>query len=320
VYSQSWHFVIADEYADAAVESLRPHGRVSILAQLDPDRRCEALRTADALLVRTRFRVTEDILVQSPRLKVIARAGVGLDNVDVAAARLRNVAVLYTPAASTDAVADLTIGLIIALVRGIVTGDHGVRVGQFAPMRSALVGRELSELTLGIVGLGRIGSAVARRACLGFGMRVIYNDLEPKSVAGLSLESADKEEIWRTADVISLHVPLTDSTRQMIDADVLRRIKSGALLVNTARGACVDGMALASALREGRLGGAGLDVTDPEPLPSGHPLLLAPHAIFTPHLGARTVSSLARMESVAGDVVNYLTGRPLIHGCLARGG
>lgn len=312
--------MIADEYSDAAVDSLRPHGHVSVLSQLDAERQREALRSADALLVRTAFRVTKEILDQTSQLKVIARAGVGLDNVDVAAARQRKIPVLYTPAASTDAVADLTMGMLIALVRGIVDGDAGIRAGHFAEKRAALIGRELSSLTLGIVGLGRIGSAVARRACRGFGMHVIFHDIVPKDRGGLPLIEVDKETLWRTADVISLHVPLTESTRRLIDADTLRQVKPGALLLNTARGACVDSRALATALEEGRLGGAGLDVTDPEPLPPEHPLGLAPHTIFTPHLGARTVSALARMESIVDDAVNYLNGQPLVYGCLAPEG
>lgn len=265
-----------------------------------------AVRDCDALLVRTGSRVSREVIECAERLRVIGRGGVGLDNIDLQAARERGIEVVYTPGAATNAVAELTIGLMIALVRRVVVGDAAVRAGRFTEERKAHRAGELSQLTLGIVGMGRIGQAVARRCLNGFKMRVIYNDIADVTPLEINATSVSKETLYGDADVVSLHVPLTDETRGLIDAAALSRFKPGAFLVNTARGAVVDGIALAEALTSGRLGGAALDVFDPEPLPRDHPMMRAPNTCFTPHVGARTRTGLARMNEVVDDVIRIL--------------
>lgn len=288
-------------------------GEVTILESCDPDTLQAAVRNCDALLVRTNARITRDLLDQAGCLRVIGRGGVGLDNIDLDAARDRGIAVVYAPAAATDAVADLTVGLMLCLLRRIGKGDAAVREGRFLEERAAHRARELSELTLGIVGLGRIGRAVARRCRAGFGMNVIFNDIVAPGWLGFAATPVDLGTLVATADVVSLHVPLTDQTRHLIDGDALASLKRGAILLNTARGAVVDSQALAAALQEGagggRLAGAALDVVDPEPLPQGHPLLAAPNTLFTPHVGARTEAGLSRMSGVVEDVIRVLDGR-----------
>lgn len=283
---------------------------MTVLDRPDVAALTDALRDADALLVRTATLVTRALIEGAPKLRVIGRAGVGLENVDLEAARRRNIAVVYTPSAATDAVADLTVGLMISLVRGIHSGDAFVRADRFAAGRSACVGSELSELTLGIVGLGRIGLAVARRCVNGFGMRVLYHDIVDKRDVGFAAESVSLDRLWSESDVVSLHVPLTDLTTRMIDRRVISQLKPTAYLINTARGAVVDHEALAPALSDRRLAGAGLDVVDPEPLPPNHPLLAAPNVVFTPHIAARTHGGLERMNDVIDDVIGVLRGDP----------
>jgi phosphoglycerate dehydrogenase-like enzyme len=231
-----------------------------------------------------------------------------LDNIDVQTAHDRGITVVYTPAASTDAVADLAVGLMIAVIRGIAVGDAAVRQDRFAEARASCVGRELSELTLGIIGLGRIGRAVARRCRLGFGMNVLYNDVVEPGWLEFTATPVDKTSLMQSSDIISLHVPLTNQTRGMIDSHVLRDVRPGTVLINTSRGAVVDSGALAVALADGQLAGAGLDVVGPEPLPPDHPLLHAPNVVFTPHIGARTHGGLARMNAVVDDVIRVLKG------------
>jgi D-3-phosphoglycerate dehydrogenase len=287
---------------------MRAVGRVTVLEDCAEESLKQAVQEGDALLVRSSAKVTRGVLAEADRLKVIGRAGVGLENIDLEAAREQGVTVVHTPAASTEAVADLTVGLIIAVLRGIIDGDTAVRGGDYLAARQRLVGPELADLTLGVVGLGRIGRAVARRCRHGFGMRIIFNDIVQIGLLDFVATRVSKEQLYREADVVSLHVPLTEETRGLINEAALSTFKPGATLINTARGAVVDGEALARALERGAIGGAGLDVTEPEPLPPGHPLLVAPHAVFTPHVGARTPGSLARMNAVVEDVIRVLEG------------
>jgi len=302
--------LLAEAFDPAAVEKLRAVGDVFTLDAYDETHLKEAVADCDVLLVRTRTVVTRAMIESAPRLRVIGRGGVGLDNIDVEAARERGIAVVYTPHASTDAVADLTVGQMIAILRNFRGCDALVRSGRFWEAREQSCSREMSELTLGIVGMGRIGRAVARRCRNGFGMTVIYNDIVPSGWLDFVATPVTKDELYTQADIVSLHVPLTESTRNLIDPAALSRFKKGAVLINTARGGVVDSMALAAALTAGTLAGAALDVFDPEPLPPGHPLMKAPNTLFTPHIGSRSFAGLARMNDVVEDVVRVLQGRP----------
>ncbi len=301
--------VLAEPFEAGAVGKLRAIGEVVILESWDETRLCEAVAECEALLVRTRAVVTRKVIESARRLRVIGRGGVGLDNIDLAAAQERGVVVVYTPGAATDAAADLTVGLLIALVRGLRAGDAGVREGRFYEARERAVAGELGELTLGIIGMGRIGQAVARRCRHGFHMKVVYNDVVSPGWLDVAAMPLSKDEVYRAADVVSLHVPLDETTREMVDGAALAKFRPGAFLINTARGGVVDQVALAKALVEGRLGGAALDVFDPEPPPVDHPLLSAPNTLFTPHIAARSTGGLARMNDVVDDVIRVLQGK-----------
>jgi glyoxylate reductase len=258
---------------------------------------------ADGLLSMVADRVDEALLDAAPNLRAIANYAVGTDNIDLEAAAARSIPVGNTPDVLTDATADLAFALILALARGIVSGAETVRAGEWRTWEPAgALGTDLAGATLGIVGRGRIGEAVARRAA-GFGMEVVHSSRS----SGLPLD-----QLLGQADVISLHTPLTPDTRHLIDASALARMKPTALLVNTARGGIVDQDALREALIEGRIGGAALDVTEPEPLPGDHPLLDAPNLLVVPHLGSATRRTRARMAEMAVEnLLAALDGRPM---------
>lgn len=304
-----WHIVFAPGFDESAIQRARSAARVTVLSDVDEATLIAGVHECDALLVRTSAAVTRAVIAAAPRLKVIGRGGSGLDNIDLEAARGRGIAVVHTPDASTDAVADLTVGMMIALVRRLPQCDEAVRTGQFAEFRSPYCAAELNELTLGIIGLGRIGKAVARRCAHGFGMAVVYSDIVDVGPLDFEAAALDKFELYGRADVVSLHVPLTDLTRGLIDTRALRRFKTGSYLINTCRGPVVDASALARSLESGDLAGAALDVSDPEPLPPDHPLLRARNALFAPHIAARTAPSLTRMDGVVDQVI-----RMLVHG------
>ncbi len=298
--------VVAERFEPWAVQRLRAVGTVLELAACDEPTLLAAVAEADALLVRTYAKVSARVIAAAPRLRVIGRGGVGLENIDVAAARAAGIAVVHSPAAATEAVADLTVGLMLGLLRRIREADAAVREARWREVRDGAASREMGELTLGIVGMGRIGRAVVRRCHLGFSMRVLYNDIVDVGPLDFPAESVDKARLYAESDIVSLHVPLTDQTRGMIGAIELALFKPGALLINTARGAVVNEYALAQALIEQRLGGAGIDVFDQEPLPQGHPLLAAPHTLLTPHIAARTIGGLHRMNEVVDEVIAVL--------------
>ncbi len=260
---------------------------------------------ADGLLSMVADRIDEQLLDAAPKLRAIANFAVGTDNIDLDAATARGIPVGNTPDVLTDATADLAFALILALARGIVSGAETVRAGEWLTWDPAGdLGTDLAGATLGIVGRGRIGDAVARRAA-GFGMEIVHSSRS----SGLPLE-----ELLERADVVSLHTPLTPDTRHLIDARALARMKPTALLVNTARGGIVDQDALREALIEGRIGGAALDVTDPEPLPGDDPLLDAPNLLVVPHLGSATRRTRARMAEMAVEnLLAALDGRPMPH-------
>jgi glyoxylate reductase len=254
-------------------------------------------RDADALLCQLTERVDAELLDACPRLRAVAVYAVGVDNVDLDAATERGVQVGHTPGVLTDTTADLAFGLLLAAARRIAAGDAAVRRDEWPPWDPiAFVGEEVHGATLGIVGMGRIGAAMARRA-EGFSMEVLHNSRS----GGLPLE-----ELLERSDFVSLHAPLTAETRGLIGEAELRRMKPDAILVNTARGGLVDTDALVRALDQGWIAGAGLDVTDPEPLPADHPLLAQGGVVVTPHIGSASRRTRAAMAEMSVD--NLLAG------------
>jgi glyoxylate reductase len=237
-------------------------------------------------------RVDAALIDAAPRLRAISVVAVGVDNVDLAAASARGIQVGHTPGVLTDTTADLAFALVLAAARRVGEGERSVRAGDWPGWEpDGFLGEEVHGATLGIVGLGRIGSAVARRA-EGFSMRVLHTSRS----GGVPLD-----ELLTTSDFVSLHLPLTEDSHGLIGDAELRRMKPTAILVNTARGEIVQTGALVRALREGWIAGAALDVTDPEPLPADHPLLESPNALVTPHIGSASRRTREEMASMAVD-------------------
>jgi glyoxylate reductase len=270
-----------------------------------PDEMCAGVAEAEGLLSLVTDRVDAAVLDAAPRLRAIANMAVGTDNIDLEAAVERGIPVGNTPDVLTDATADLAFALLLALARKIVPGAAKVRGGEWRTWEPAGdLGADLAGATLGVIGWGRIGQAVARRA-EGFGMDVIHSSRS----SGVALE-----DLLARADFVSVHTPLTPETRHLIGTDALARMKPTALLINTARGGVVDQDALRDALHAGRIAGAALDVTDPEPLPADHPLLDAPNLLVVPHVGSATVRTRAKMAAMAVEnLLAALDGRPMPH-------
>ncbi len=263
---------------------------------------------ADALVCLLRDRVDAAVMDRAPHLRVIANVAVGYDNIDVAAATARGICVANTPDVLTEATADLAFALALAAARRLGEGERLVRSGAWRGWElGQLLGQDVWGRTMGIVGLGRIGLAVARRA-RGFGMEVIYAQ-PTRAAQDLGAAHVPLDELFARADVVSLHCPLTPSTRNLIDARALARMKPTAILVNTARGACVDEAALADALARGALFAAGLDVFADEP--RVHPGLVAQErAVLAPHVGSATTTARTRMgELCASAIRDVLAGR-----------
>jgi glyoxylate reductase len=264
-------------------------------------------RTAEAagLLSMLTDRVDAKLMDRSPHLEAIANYAVGYDNVDVAAAASRGIAVGNTPDVLTDATADLAFALLLSAARKLPQAAASIPAGEWVTWEPAAhLGYDVHGTTLGIVGGGRIGAAVARRGS-GFEMEVLVHSRS----SGVSLD-----ELLERSDFVSLHCPLTAETRHLIDAGALAKMKRTAILVNTARGPIVDQAALATALHAGTIAGAALDVTDPEPLPADDPLLKAPNLIIVPHVGSATHSAREKMADLAVDnLLAALAGQPMPH-------
>lgn len=290
-------------------EPLAPEGLELLSGEADILQGLDQLPQAEALIVRSGTRVDEALLAGASRLKVIARAGVGVDNIDLAAATRRGIVVVNAPTATSIAAAEHTIALLLALARHIPWAHAALSQGQWE--RQRFVGQEIRHKTLGLVGLGRIGQQVARRA-QGLEMQVLAFDpfLGPEIAARLGVEMVGLEMLLQRSDFVSLHVPLSESTRGMIGREALTAMKPGAVLINTARGALLDEEALLDALDSGRLAGAALDVFRQEP-PRDSPLLGHPRVLHTPHLAGSTREAQAMVaRETAEQVLAVLKGLP----------
>jgi len=266
----------------------------------------EHVREAEGLLSLLSDRVDAELIAAASHLQAISNYAVGYDNIDLEAAAARGIPVGNTPDVLTDATADLAFALLLAAARRLPEGIEEVRAGESQTWEPAHnLGTDVHGATLGIIGFGRIGQAVARRA-KGFDMPVLHT--------GASSSAEELADLLERSDFVSLHVPLTPETHHLIDAAALQRMKPTAILVNTARGGVVDQEALRRALHDGVIGGAALDVTDPEPLPPDDPLLSAPHLIVVPHIGSATRHTRERMADLAVDnLLAALAGEPMPH-------
>ena len=270
----------------------------------------EMLYSADAVIVRL-FGIDSSDLDHCPDLKVIGKHGVGVDNIDCRAAAARGIPVVYTPTANSNAVAEHTIGLMLALARNTVPSSVALRDGRFAD-RAQFTGVELAGKTLGVVGLGRVGNRVAEMAAAGLAMKVSGYDpfLTAETYQGPAELTTSLEDLFSEADFLTLHVALSPETRHLIDDKHIRMLKPGCLIINTSRGAVIDENALIRALEDERIAGAAIDVFEEEPVPADHPLCRAPNLLMTPHISSSTEESMDRMASdSAQGVLDVLQGR-----------
>lgn len=287
----------------AAVQRVREAGHDVIEAKglAAPDL-LTALRGVHGLLVRSATKVTADVLAGAPDLKVVVRAGTGLDNVDRAAAEARGVVVLNTPNANSVSVAEITFAMLLGLERHIASAASDLRAGRWE--KTKYQGREIHGRTLGVIGFGRIGQEVAARA-RAFGMRVVaYDAVVTTGPAGFEwVRHADRDTVLRESDVLTLHLPLTDDTRHSLSTREFALMKPDAALVNASRGGVVDEVALHAALTSGRLRAAAIDVFEKEPAPADHPLLALPNVLPLPHLGASTSEAQRRAGMDAAEAL-----------------
>jgi len=282
---------------------------VDVKTDLKPEDLKEIIKDYDALVVRSATKVTKDIIASAKKLKVIGRAGVGLDNVDLEAATQKGIIVMNTPAGNTISTAEHTFSMILALSRNIAQANSSMKKGEWK--RSKFMGVELYNKVLGIVGFGRIGSEVAKRA-LSFGMKVFaYDPFLSKQVAeSIGVEIAELKKVLEASDYITVHTPLTDETRHMISDKEFGIMKKGVRIINCARGGIIDELALARALKEGKVGGAAMDVFESEPLSIESELLKFENVVTTPHLGASTEEAQINVAIEVAEIVrDALLGR-----------
>jgi D-3-phosphoglycerate dehydrogenase len=302
---------IPEPIAASGLDLLKAECRCLTPWELENPSSPAAIFEADAVLVRL-FQVDAEFIHRSGRLKVIAKHGVGVDNIDLQAARARGIPVVYTPAANANAVAEHTLALMLALSRHVEPAVAAVRAGRFED-RDQFRGIELAGKSLGVIGLGRIGSRLAEMAADGLQMNVLAYDpfVAAATYSGPARIVNSLEKLMRGADFLTIHVTLTADTRQLINARSLRWVRPGCRLINTSRGAIVDEAALITALEEGRLAGAALDVFAQEPLSENHPLIAAPNVLLTPHISSSTEESLDRMAlQSAQGILDVLNSRP----------
>ncbi|MBI4355295.1 MAG: phosphoglycerate dehydrogenase, partial [Candidatus Omnitrophica bacterium] len=302
--------LVADHLSEEGIAILKGEQQLDVTVQtgLTGTALAQAIRGYDALVVRSSSKVTREVVDAADRLKVIGRAGVGLDNVDVEAASKRGIIVMNVPGGNTISTAEHTFSLLMALSRNIPQADASLRRGAWE--RSKYTGVELYGKTLGVVGLGKIGTEVAKRA-LAFGMRVIAHDpyLSLERARQLEIAVVDFEELLRSADYITVHTPMTDETRHLIGTKELQLTKQGVRLINCARGGIIDEQALAEAIKSGHVAGAAIDVFEAEP-PKDHPLLKLPQVVATPHLGASTEEAQVNVAvEIAKQIADALLGR-----------
>ena len=299
--------VIVTETSEARpLQWLREHAQVFEISPTDPALD-QQLALAEGLVVRTYTKVTEAFLSKAPRLRVVGRGGVGLDNIDVAACRKRGIEVVHTPDANTWAVGDFVFGYILQLLRPWYPfRDRAYEPKEFKRVRDTVRGQQLNELTIGVLGMGRVGRRVGHIATHGFGMRVIYNDLvDVRALLDFPAEAVDKPTLFAQADILTIHVDMRPGNRNLVAAGQLALMKPTAILINTSRGEVLDAQALAEAIRGRKLAGAALDVFAPEPPPADFPLLGLENVLLTPHLAARTYTALENMSWVEGRKPKY---------------
>ncbi len=305
------HTIIVTEGLEAVPFAwLKQHADVREVSYKDRAALAAALQDAAALIVRTYTQVRAELLAAAPHLKVVGRAGVGLENIDLQACTQRGIKVISTPQANTHAVVEYVFNLIFSLGRPVVHLNAPISAEEFHRYRKTNRGLELHGKTLGILGMGSIGRSVGRVAHA-LGMNVIYNDvIDVSEHIDFPAQSVDKPELYRRADILTIHVSHRPGNERMINEKTFALMPRHTILVNTARGEVVDAGALAEALKSGTIAGAAIDVHEPEPPGPDYPLWGVNHLIFAPHLAARTQGAMDAMSWVARDVVEFLASLP----------
>lgn len=300
----TFHVLVPDNVHHKAIDLLAARAGICVSApgKMERARLLEAVAEAQALIIRSGVTADAELIAAAPQLKAIARAGVGVDNVDLKAATARGVAVMNTPGGNTISTAEHSFGLMIALSRHIAPGHRSLAEGRWD--RKAFIGVELKGKTLGIIGLGRIGQAIATRA-QAFEMQVIAHDpyLPPAAAEAINVPLLALDEVYARADYLTLHAMVTDETRGMIKAETIATMKDGLRIINAARGALINSVDLAAALRSGKVAGAALDVYEQEPPPADHPLIGLPTVLHTPHLAASTSDAQVTVAVEAAQLV-----------------
>lgn len=304
----SHKILISDGLSQAGIDLLKAAADVTVDPKITPEALLAALPEYEALIVRSRTKVTTQVIAAGRKLKVIGRAGVGVDNIDVASALSAGVTVVNSPLAATLAVAELTLGLMLDLARRTPTADASMKLGKWE--KSAFMGDELAGKTLGLIGFGRIGAEVARRA-RAFDMTIVAHDpyLSDSQIRDRGAEPASLESLLAWSDYVSMHLPLTEGTRNLFNPQRLAQMKKGARLLCLARGGVIDEAALVAALDTGHIAGAALDVFAVEP-PAPGSIAEHPRVIATPHIGAQTREGQDRAGlAIAEEVLAVLQGR-----------
>ncbi len=296
--------LIPDNVDQKAIDLLGKYDDLTVIApgKLSQEDLVAQVGDADALIIRSGVKITPEVFAAAPNLKAIARAGVGVDNIDLDAATQHGVIVMNTPGGNTISTAEHTFGLMLALARHIPQGNSSLKEGRWD--RKKYVGVELKGKTLGVLGFGRIGQAIATRA-IAFEMEVIAYDpfLGDDVFTNLNVERVDLDELYARADFITLHAPATEDTEGMINSESLAKMKEGVRIVNAARGALINDVDLAAAIESGKVAGAALDVYAVEPPPADHPLLGFDNVIDTPHLAASTSDAQITVAVQAAELV-----------------
>ncbi|MFP4225606.1 MAG: hydroxyacid dehydrogenase, partial [Desulfobacterales bacterium] len=307
--------LISDNLGQAGIDIFEKETGIDVDVKtgLSPEQLQSVIPDYDALVIRSATKVTEDLLSAATNLKVVGRAGIGLDNVDIPAATKKGVVVMNTPGGNVVTTAEHTIALMMSLTRNIPQGTASLKDGRWD--KKKLQGREIMNKAMGVIGYGKIGSVVADRA-RGLKMRVMVYDpvVSPETIEKKGFEAVTLDTLYQEADYISLHVPKSKNTTGMIDAKAFEKMKSGVMLINCARGGILDEAALQDALESGKVAGAALDVFETEPLPADHPLLAFDNVVVTPHLGASTIEAQTNVAvAVAQQIIEYLKNNNIIN-------
>ena len=306
----AWKVLLTDGLEENGQALLRASAEVSNQNNISADDLLKVIGEYDALIVRGRTKVTPAVFDAGKKLKVVGRSGVGVDNIDLNSAKAHGVTVVNAPIATTVSVAELTMALMLSMIRDIPRGDAGLKAGKW--LKKELEGVELFQKTLGVIGFGRIGAAVAARAAA-FGMKIVgYDPLLPADqISARGGQPASFDELLAQSDFITLHIPLTADSKNMLNAAAFSKMKDGVRLVCAARGGVIDEEALLAALESGKVASAALDVFATEP-PGPTPLATHPRVVGTPHIGAQTVEAQARAaEDISSEVLAALAGQPL---------